>query len=284
MLLYMFTSPYCTRSFNSVPLSFDFGAWNGLKLPLLLVIVFVLIRVAIALVRILRRGNRQRHLRHRRPQSFKSRLGKLFKSLSFCLLGLLLLLAIAEQGLTAFLPTDPGTPADAIVMLGRGPQWQDSRIAVSVDLWRASRAPLIFASGVYDAPILLRKLAAQGVPQTALDGEDCSLTTPENALFTSTILRARGLRTIILVTDRFHLWRSLQDFKSQGLQVIPRPSPVLDELSWVDRSILVLRESVFLISARVYEGFRGQRIAGLSSPSQVDLLELAKQYGKSNRN
>jgi uncharacterized SAM-binding protein YcdF (DUF218 family) len=193
----------------------------------------------------------------------------------------LTLFSIADRGLTAFLPPDPGTPVDAIVILGRGTDWRTSRVELSAELWNAKRAPLIFVSGINDAPKMLQMFSDQGIPAIALDGENCSLTTAENALFTAAILQARNMKKIILVTDGSHLWRSLLDFQSQNFQqVIAIASPFPAGMSRADKTILVAREYFFLMTSGLYQLFTGQRITSWNSPNSENLVQLARAYGK----
>jgi uncharacterized SAM-binding protein YcdF (DUF218 family) len=88
-------------------------------------------------------------------------------------------LSLASRGLTAPLPHDAGRPSDAIVVLGRGPEFRDRRAELTEELWQAQRAPKIFASGMLDAEFVVEQLQANGIPKTALAGEKCSQTTNE---------------------------------------------------------------------------------------------------------
>jgi uncharacterized SAM-binding protein YcdF (DUF218 family) len=256
----MFDSPQCLRPFNSVPLSFDWGGWNWLKLPLIVGIAIGILALGWMLWRL---GKRRRWL-----------------------YGLVALLTIAllsaDRALTLFLPADPGTAVDAIVILGRGTDWRSSRVELSAELWRTNRAPLIFVSGINDTPKMLEMLSSMSIPPIALDGENCSLTTAENALFTAAILKSRGMEQIILITDRAHLWRSFLDFQSQGFeQIIPIASGFPVGMSWADQRILVAREYFFLFTSSLYQLFSGQRVSTWNSPESAKLVELAQAYGKS---
>ncbi|MCU0567226.1 MAG: YdcF family protein [Oculatellaceae cyanobacterium Prado106] len=262
----MFDAPQCLRTFNGVPLSFDWGTWNWLKLPILIGLAAMLV---FALGWLCQKLLKQRLNRR-----------KVWLGLGSAIALSALLLTFADRGLTAFLPADPGTPVDAIVILGRGTDFRHSRVQISADLWRTQRAPLIFVSGINDTPKMLEQLANQGIPQSALDGENCSLTTAENALFSAAILKERGVQKIILVTDRAHVWRSQLDFESVGLSVIPRPSEFPPQMNWSDRTILVLREYLFLFTSSLYSLINGQRVNSFNSPDSSDLVELAKAYGR----
>nr|WP_278003661.1 YdcF family protein [Nodosilinea sp. TSF1-S3] len=184
-----------------------------------------------------------------RPRRWKRRI-----SLAGVLLVLLYSLGLSPlgtqlggKGLALLIPQDSGQPADAIVVLGRGRDFRPSRVQVAAELWRQQRAPLIFASGRGDATEIGQMLEAVGVPTAAIDGEPCSGTTNENALFTAALLQPQGIRRLILVTDPPHMARSLLTFRSLGFEVNPHPSPVPNGLGDRSQRFLVLREWAGLI-------------------------------------
>lgn len=264
----MFDSPLCNRKFAGFPL-FSWGQFDWLKIPLLV----VLLLLAFFAVR--------RVLKH--PQ-WKRRLSKPsgILLLSGFIATLLILLAEADKGLVLFLPADTGT-AQAIVVLGRGTELGIPRIDVANQLWKAKRAPLVFVSGIGDTPRMLPLLEEKGIPKRSLDGESCSLTTPENALFSAAILQAQGIKRILLVTDGPHMWRSLLDFRSQGFTVIPHTSPLPDNLSFMDKTSLTFREYFFLVTSSFRQLIRGERVPGTDSPQLRNLVQQAKQYGQQRR-
>jgi uncharacterized SAM-binding protein YcdF (DUF218 family) len=61
----------------------------------------------------------------------------------------------------------------------------------------------------------------RGVKASDLLVENRSLSTHENAVECARILRARGIRRIVLVTEAKHLWRSSLCFREQGIDVRP---------------------------------------------------------------
>lgn len=169
---------------------------------------------------------------------------------------LLIYLAAASPGITglgnqallqaiASPPTD--AQADAIVVLGRGPNLREQRVEVAVELWRQQRAPLIFVSGRGDAPPMVEMLRQRGVPAEAIAGEPCSRTTEENALLTAERLLPQAQR-IILVTDAPHLVRSHLTFASLGFEVADYPTALPQTLSRRQRGMLQLREYMGLVS------------------------------------
>jgi uncharacterized SAM-binding protein YcdF (DUF218 family) len=153
---------------------------------------------------------------------------------------------LATAGIVSPLSPDPGTRVGAIVILGRGREHSPSRAGVAAQLWREQRAPIIFASGINDAPELAQLLRTKGIPPESISGEGCSKTTWENAVFTKAVLQPRGIKQILLVTDAPHLWRSLLIFEQVGFQVIPAISPLSDQMTSPQRAMLLLREYFFV--------------------------------------
>jgi uncharacterized SAM-binding protein YcdF (DUF218 family) len=188
-----------------------------------------------------------------------------------------LAIALGQQALTQFVPPDQGQPADAIVVLGRGSEMRRDRADIAADLWRQGRAPLIFASGVHDAPAMVSYLKqAQGLPTDAVDGEPCSRTTDENALFTAERLRPNAVKRIILVTDPPHMLRSRLTFQSLGYEVIPHYSPLSPKLNGRTASLLVFREYVGLAAY----GAMGRLTSREVPPAAVDTAMVsAKDRG-----
>ncbi len=67
--------------------------------------------------------------------------------------------------------------------------------------------------------VMRRVIAGMGVPQEAIWTEDRSASTHQNAEFGAAILRAKGVRRIVLVTSAFHMLRSTRTFEKQGITV-----------------------------------------------------------------
>ncbi len=158
-----------------------------------------------------------------------------------------LTIALAKKGLVTFIPSDPGTNTDAIVVLGRGRIFRNSRVEVAAALWKSHRAPLIFASGAGDGSEIIELLKAKGVPPEALNEEHCSQTTKENALFTASILQPQGIKQIVLVTDSPHMLRSLLTFRSIGFDVISHTSQIPPELAPTKKAMLMFYEYMGLV-------------------------------------
>ncbi len=73
-----------------------------------------------------------------------------------------------------------------------------------------------------EAELMRRAAIAHGVPPTALLIDPVSRDTFENARETARLLSARGLRSVLLVSDRVHLPRAALLFRLAGLRVAGR--------------------------------------------------------------
>jgi uncharacterized SAM-binding protein YcdF (DUF218 family) len=160
-------------------------------------------------------------------------------------------ISLAESLLVRQIPQDAGKVADAVVVLGRGELLAPGRVEVAAKLWEEQRASLIFVSGIWDSPRIVKKLKEKGIPEQFLDGENCSRTTYENAKFTAEILKSQGIRQILLVTDAPHMLRSTLTFQNFGFTVIPAPTPIDLSLNRSIRARLILREYGGLVSYRL---------------------------------
>lgn len=174
-------------------------------------------------------------------------------------------LAVGQWGMTLALPRDSGASADAIVVLGRGPELRDSRTAKAWELWQARRAPQIFASGMLDARFITQTLKEIGIPEGRVAGEECSQSTQENALFTAAILHPKNEETILLVTDIPHMMRALLIFQQSGFQVIPVAVELPAQMPHFAKLNVLVREFFLLIR---------ERLTGVdNAPAPEDLVE-----------
>jgi len=118
--------------------------------------------------------------------------------------------------------------ADAIVVLGcRGSTALKRRLRIGIQLFQAGAAPLLVLSGggsgpIPEAELMRRSAIAHGVPPTALLIDPVSRDTFENARETARLLSARGLRSVLLVSDGVHLPRAALLFRLAGLRVAGR--------------------------------------------------------------
>ncbi len=73
------------------------------------------------------------------------------------------------------------------------------------------------------AAVMYDFLGELGVSGGDVIEEGESRTTYENAVFSAELLRERGIRRVVLVTDAAHLFRAERCFRKQGLEVVPAP-------------------------------------------------------------
>jgi len=147
-------------------------------------------------------------------------------------------------------PADPAASpsAGAIVVLGgrlasalpprRGPELVDAsdRVLHAARLFRAGKAPVVVASGgrlpwspagPSEADEMADLLVEWGVAREAIVREGRARTTSENAVETAKLLRARGVRRVLLVTSSIHMRRALATFRAEGIETVPSPCDAL---------------------------------------------------------
>ena len=118
--------------------------------------------------------------------------------------------------------------ADAVVVLGCcSPAGLTRRLDLGVRLYLAGAAPLLLLCGGGTGPVpeaeLMRRMAlARGVPDALLLVEPNSRDTVENVWEAARLLRPRGARLVLLVSDRAHLPRAALLFRRRA--GVPPPS------------------------------------------------------------
>jgi uncharacterized SAM-binding protein YcdF (DUF218 family) len=170
--------------------------------------------------------------------------------------------------------------ADAIVVLGcRGSTALERRLRIGIELFEQGAAPLLVLSGggsgpTPEAEIMRRTAIAHGVPKTAMLVDTVSRNTVENARETARLLSARGLGSVLLVSDRVHLPRAALLFRLAGLGVAGRAA--VPARSLMRQASAILREIVALPWSLLRAG---SRRLGYGEPGQ----HAPKQHGDSER-
>lgn len=140
--------------------------------------------------------------------------------------------------------------ADAIVVLGcPSPAALTRRLDRGIRLFQNGVAPLLVFSGggaglIAEAEFMRRLALAHGVPESALLVEPASHNTFENARETARLLRSKGLRSVVLASDWFHLPRARLLFQFAGLEVVAVAAGLSPSLKWQVRA--AIREIVAL--------------------------------------
>jgi uncharacterized SAM-binding protein YcdF (DUF218 family) len=135
----------------------------------------------------------------------------LFKIIKWLAIVLLLLGAAAWFYPEKFLTVDSGpVTAEVLIVVGGG---QHERPLLAAKLFRQHAAARVIITGAGDDQINRQILMANGVPARAIEIENKSTTTRENALFTGKLLRAENVRSAILVTSWYHARRAEKTFE-----------------------------------------------------------------------
>jgi uncharacterized SAM-binding protein YcdF (DUF218 family) len=156
-----------------------------------------------------------------------------------------------------YLPPRELPRAEAIVVLGGGTEPAQAprsstevngggdRVLQAARLYRQGSAPHILLSGgnitwmdsrsATPAQDMAELLQLMGVPPEALWLQDASRNTSEDALYSSRMLKEKGILRVVLVTSAMHMPRSVALFARQGIEVIPAPADyTVTEAEWQD--------------------------------------------------
>jgi uncharacterized SAM-binding protein YcdF (DUF218 family) len=151
-------------------------------------------------------------------------------------------------------------PSDAIVVLGG----DFSRAIHGIVLYRKDLAPLLVFSGPandegeVEAELLAEFARNLGVPPDRIMTEVEARTTREEATRLGALLRPRGVRRILLVTDSLHMARASQLFERVGFRVYAAPSDDFSDGFEGPEARLVLMRIVLLeLLARLYYRLAG---------------------------
>jgi uncharacterized SAM-binding protein YcdF (DUF218 family) len=131
-----------------------------------------------------------------------------------------------------------------------------ARLDEALYLYRAGRAPIIATTGGKlagdthtEAGVSAAYLAARGVPATAIivgGGSD----TYENVASVAPALKARGVSTVLVVTDPFHEDRAMAICSTFGFEPAPDPTTSSPLRGWGTLSYY-LKETVAVAAGRI---------------------------------
>jgi uncharacterized SAM-binding protein YcdF (DUF218 family) len=142
------------------------------------------------------------------------------------------------------------------------------RLRLAVRIARQSGLPLMLSGGRFDvrdassmAELMQGVVQDEfGLPVRWLERE--SRNTHENALRCAPILRAAGVRTVVLVTHYSHMNRAAREFTNAGMRVIPAPVDV-PEFRYRD------------VASAVWPSARALRDSGLALHELIGLAVMA---------
>ncbi len=151
---------------------------------------------------------------------------------------------------------DEARPADVIIVLGaaeyrgRPSPVLEARLNHALFLYLKGLAPLVLTTGgaggdpVYtESEVGRRYLSRKGVPSESILVESEGESTAHSTAAAAEMMRRRGLRSCIVVSDGYHIYRVKKMLEFRGLEVYgsPRPSAVKSGSS---DSWLYLRQAV----------------------------------------
>jgi len=188
---------------------------------------------------------------------WRPRLGRAIAGLAFAALTLLSMTAVADllvtplENMSTPLTAPKGAGAQAIVVLAAGqvrnaPEYGGrdipdyvalARLRYAAHLHRATQLPILVSGGFAGTPVGNDRVVSFGDAMAAALREDFgvpvewvegrSRDTAENAAFSAAMLRAQGVKRILLVTDAMHMARSKAAFERAGMEVVGAPTVFL---------------------------------------------------------
>jgi len=180
-------------------------------------------------------------------------------------------LAASVAVIDAYGLVDRARPADVIVVLGsqvypggRPGQSLSRRADRAAALYRQGYADHIICAGGFTEPepkseaqAACELIVNTGVPREAVILEDRSTSTEENAAYSALLMRERGWRSAIIVSDGYHLFRATLMFERAGIMAYPSPAQVTaGPMNPVERFMREIREmaGLALFGVRVLLG------------------------------
>lgn len=165
-------------------------------------------------------------------------------------------------------PAGPGLPADAIVVLGAAQYNGEpspalaARLDHAAALWQRGVAPVLVVTGgaqpgdrFTEASASARYLHRLGVPDEALLREVQGSSTWESLAATARIMRGRGWRRAVLVSDAYHSLRVAAIAADVGLEALVSPTPRSPSRSLATAGGRLARETAAVALGRVV-GYR----------------------------
>lgn len=171
---------------------------------------------------------------------------------SLWLIGVALYIAYVGQ-------RDEAAPADAIIVLGaaaydaRPSPVFEERIRHGIALYRRGVAPNLIFTGGYggqgarfaESQVGRRYAMREGVPEPAILIETTSRNTRENLSEAAALMRARTLRSAVVVSDPLHMSRALRLCEEIGIACVGSPTPTTRYRSFGTRWRFLLAEVYF---------------------------------------
>jgi len=157
--------------------------------------------------------------------------------------------------------------ADVIIVLGGG---DGDREEYGSILYRRGLAPHIISTGApLGTDVATVSLVRRGVPRQAVLLANGTQNTHEDALRSRDLMKQHGWRTALLVTDPYHMRRSLWTFRTAfaGTDLQVRPAPVAS--GWFDANHWWQNEQSFVAVDEEYLKLAFYLARGYIQPSAI---------------
>jgi uncharacterized SAM-binding protein YcdF (DUF218 family) len=160
---------------------------------------------------------------------------------------------------------DEARPADAIVVFGAAEYSGKpspvlrARLDHALDLYKRGLAPYIITTGgngddpnYSEGGVGRAYLIGLGVPERNIIAETQSDDTDESSQRVARIASINHIRTCLVVSDGYHIYRIKKMMAKQGVTAYGSPRPGTSDLSLIHRSVLYLREVVSITLWRLH--------------------------------
>jgi len=156
-------------------------------------------------------------------------------------------------------------PADAIVVfgaaeyVGRPSPVLRARLDHAYDLFQQGLAPLIITTGgavndpkFSEGQVGRDYLAKRGIPDVNLIAETQGTDTEHSARRVAVIMEANNLKSALVVSDAYHLYRAKRMMEAEGIEVHTSPRPDSIPKTLPGRWLTALREAVSYLMYRLH--------------------------------
>lgn len=155
---------------------------------------------------------------------------------------------------------DEARPADVIVVLGaaeyngRPSPVLRARLDHAFQLWQRHLAPMVMTTGGAGGDLQFTEgevgrdyLVKRGVPSEAIAVEQEADSTVASMLAVSEMMRRMGLKSAILVSDGYHVFRAKRILEGQGMRAYGSPRPSQARGAWAQRWLYLRQAAGFML-------------------------------------
>jgi uncharacterized SAM-binding protein YcdF (DUF218 family) len=155
---------------------------------------------------------------------------------------------------------DEARPADIIVVLGaaeyngRPSPVLRARLDHALDLYRRRMSKLILTTGgaggdpqYTEGEVGRDYLVARGVPSESIVLESDAASTVATVLAVAEIMRRMNLKSAILVSDGYHIFRAKRILENEGMTVYGAPRPSKPRSNWRGRWLYLRQAFGYLL-------------------------------------